>query len=163
MARVLIKKLRSDITDNLEQMVKRANLTEGYLDRVVYRQYQNAQRDRWKNINVGNDFAGEQPWAPLDPAYAKWKLKKYKDNTFGGGQEMLIATGRLFWGVVGPSPDHRKIVENRKLLITTSVPYAKFVDEKRKFADDETGPAFSNLFRSKIYKGLKNYLIKGLK
>jgi hypothetical protein len=156
MAKVSAKVVKSGVTEALEKMVKRANLTEGYLNRVVYRQYQNAQRNRWRNINEGEDFGGEKPWAELNPIYENLKYRKFLDNPFGHGEKMLIATGRLFFGVVGPGEDHQKIVTNKRIEISTTVPYAKYVDEARTFTE------FSPIFWSKIYKGLRDYLAQGI-
>lgn len=135
-------------------MVKRANLVPGYLNRVVYRQYQNAQRERWKTENNGEDFTGGR-WEPVDPVYAAYKKKKWADSP-GGGGKLLIRTKRLFDSVVGPHSDHLKLVGDRSIRIATSVPYAEYVDEKRTFT------SYSVVFKKKIMKGLSDYLLKNI-
>ena len=150
-----IRALTKGIQDQLEGMVKRANLVPGYLDRVIYKEYQNAQRTRWKTENEGDDFEGGM-WDTLDPEYETWKIAKYGSNPMGHGEKILIASGRLFFGVVGPGPDHQKIVGERSIRINTSVPYATHVDEKRTFTQ------WSPRFYSRLGKGLTDYLTKAI-
>ncbi len=149
-----IKALTTGIQDQLEAMVRRANLLPAYLNRVVYKEYQKAQRDRWKTENVGPDFVGGQ-WRSLDPIYAAWKKKKYSSSP-GGGTKLLIRTGTLVQSVVGPGEGHEKIVTNRSIRINTSVPYATYVDETRNFTQ------WSPVFYGRIYKGLSDYLLKNI-
>jgi len=142
------------IEEYLDGMVKRANLIPGYLTRVVYKQYQKSQRDRWQQENDGPDWEGGR-WKPLSSAYAKRKLVKYSRFP-GGGRKLLIATGRLSKGVIGPSPEHQRVVEGNRLRINTSVPYAVYVDAVRPFS------TWSPVFYSRIYKGLEDYLLKSI-
>ncbi len=151
---VSVKSLTNGIERQLEDMVKRANLVPAYLNRVVYPTYQKAQRERWTAENSGADFAGGA-WPSLDPAYASWKKRKYADSP-GGGSKMMIRTKRLFDSVVGPSDEHRKIVDNKSLRIATTVPYAIHADAHRTFTQ------FSPKFYSRIYKDLTAYLAKNV-
>lgn len=154
MAEASIKSLTEEIEKALEGMVKRANMIPAYLNRVVYREYQNAQRKRWETENAGDDFAGGQ-WQSLDLAYATWKKKKYAGYP-GGGTKILIRTNRLFSGVVGPGADHRKIVDDRSIRIATAVPYGQYVDNTRTFSQ------WSPVFYNRIYKDLGEYLFKAI-
>lgn len=151
---VSVLSIAKGIENQLDKMVKNANLLPGYLDRVVYRQYQKAQRKRWETENSDNFSAGGH-WEALDPGYAAYKRKKFASYR-GGGEKILIATGRLFEGVIGPSQDHEKLVTERQIIISTSVPYAHYVDEDRTFTK------FSPMFYSDVYQGLKEYLVKSL-
>lgn len=150
-----ILSLTKGIEEQLDEMVKRANMVPAYLNRVVYRQYQKGQRERWKTENAGDDFAGGK-WDSLDPAYETWKHAKYMDNATGHGTKMLIATGRLLFGVVGPSEEHQKVVGSRSIRINTTVPYAVYVDAQRTFSE------WSPKFYSRIYKGMADYLTKNI-
>ncbi len=155
MAKASLISIGRGITDQLEGMVKRANLLPGYLNRVVYREYQNAQRARFNSENVGEDFDGGQ-WASVDPDYETWKEAKYGDNPVGKGKKINIATGRLFMGLVGPSEDHRKLVDEKSITITHSVEYGRYVDEKRTFS------SWSDKFYNRLYAGTADYLIKNI-
>lgn len=149
-----IKSIARGVEDQLQAIVRRANLIPGYLNRVVYREYQKGQRKRWETQNSGEDFAGGT-WPALDPAYAAWKKKKFSGYP-GSGTKMLIRTKRLFDSVVGPSGEHEKIVEQRAIRINSKVPYAHFVDAKRTFTQ------WSPRFYSRINKDLQDYLIKNI-
>jgi len=144
--------LSKKIEDRLNRLVENANLVDGYLERVVYRQYQKAQKDRWTTENT-SAFSAPRKWDALDPSYAAYKKRKFSDF-IGHGEKMLIATGRLFQGVIGPSEDHRSVIGDKKIEIYTSVPYASYVDEDRSFTK------FSPSFYSDIFKGLNDYLMK---
>ena len=161
MAGASILKVAEGITKQLEKMVANANLMPSYLDRVVYRQYQKAQKKRWETENT-DPFSAPRQWDALDPLYAVYKRKKFSDFV-GHGEKMLIATGTLKDGVIGPKDGvigpgskHGKKVEERSITITTTVPYAKWVDEDRTFT------TFSPRFYSEVYGGLKEYLAKSI-
>lgn len=149
-----IATIANGIEKQLEGMVNRVNLLPGYLSRVVYKQYQNAQRERWQTENTTAYVDGGQ-WAPLDPAYRAYKEKKFKDYP-GGGRKILIRTKRLMDSVVGPAQEQGVLVDERSIRILTMVPYANFVDEVRTFSN------FSALFYRDVYKGIGQYLLKSL-
>jgi hypothetical protein len=149
-----ITMLTKGITEHLEQMVKNANLVPGYLNRVVYRKYQNAQRQRWASENADQDSAGGL-WPRLSIPYAEYKMRTFYDYP-GRGQKMMIRTKALFDSVVGPSPHHGKVVTNRSIRIESTLWYAKYADEARTFSQ------FSPRFYRDIYAGLRDYLTKGL-
>lgn len=137
------------IGNSLDGMIKRQNALRSYLNSNVYRQYQNAQRKRWM---TQNNSEGDQ-WKPLNPDYAKRKLKKFADYD-GAGTKQLVGTGRLVQSVVGPSTDHRKLVTNRSIEIATVVPYGKYVSDIRPFM------TFGDETIEKIVLGIMKFLVK---
>lgn len=149
-----ITKLSDGITKRLDDMVKRVNLVPGYLSRVVYRKYQNVQRERWASENTNRDVDGGA-WHALDPSYADYKRRKYKGYP-GGGTKLLIRTKRLLNSVVGPSTEQSVIVDKKSIHIYTLVPYAKYVDEVRTFSK------YSDIFKRDILRGLRDYVAKGI-
>jgi hypothetical protein len=150
MSKTGFKKIQSSITKNLQGMMSRERLLQGYLNRVVYAQYQKAQRKRWMTEGASE---GER-WTPLNEAYARWKRVRYASE-LGGGTKMLIRTNRLQLSVIGGSAEHRKVVGTKRLIISTTVPYAIYVDEKRTFTG--LGEATS----AEISKGIVRYLATG--
>jgi hypothetical protein len=130
------KSIQKGVEDRLKEMQRRAGLMDGFLNRVVYPAYQNAQAGRWLSENSTEGT----PWKSLDPKYQEYKLKKYAKFP-GSGHQMLIATQKLFESVVGKSrKNHRKIVKRGSLRVYTTLPYAKYVDKERDFT--EFGQAF---------------------
>lgn len=137
------------ITQQLEGYVKRANALEGYLNRVVVEQYRNIQRTRWMTEGASE---GKQ-WDPLSPRYSAWKRVHYKSYP-GAGTRMLVATGRLQKGVIGMSPDFRKVTTPRSLTISTAVEYAEHVNEARSFT------TYSTKSLKEILTGINKFLLK---
>lgn len=154
MAESGIKALNNTITEALEAMVSRASFTSGFLTRVVYPDYQNAQRTRWINENSGEDFAGGA-WPALNVKYAEQKKKRFADYE-GSGSKMLIATNRLQKSVIGPGEDHQRVIDATSIRINTRVPYAVYVDSVRSFS------GWSPIFYSKIYKKYSDYIAKNI-
>lgn len=146
-----ISSIVSGIQSRLEAMINQVNLVPGYLSRVVYRQYQNAQRMRWASENATMDAEGGI-WDRLDPEYAKYKERKWP----GTGDKILVRTQKLLDSVIGPSSDHVMVVDSSSIRISTLVPYASFVDERRTFSQ------FSPIFYQEVYSGLKDYLTKSV-
>lgn len=142
------QKVVSDVSNSLQGILKRANLIDGYLDRVVYPTYQNIQRERWASENASQGSA----WPALSAQYAGQKVKKYASFP-GGGTKMMIATKRLFNSVVGDTLDeHRKIISDHQLQIYTTVPYAPYANQARQFT------TFSEDEIRKIKSDIVNYL-----
>jgi len=140
--------LKGDGLAWMQNVVKRAEKGTAFLNRVVYPIYQNFQRERWVTQNWGK-------WPALNPKYARQKLRRFASYP-GGGRHMMIATGRLVTSVTGEKKrDHRKIVTNRRLIVGTTVPYAKYPDETREFS--EMPPQFWNAVADQYVK----YLIQG--
>lgn len=160
------------IEEKLNALASRSQNAKGYLNRVVYKQYQKAQKERWET-----EGESEGPkWKPLStrPFIAWWEkdmnayyaaqeggyalYKKYKFASYPGrGQKMLVATNKLVKSVIGPGDGHRKVVTKNKLLVATTVPYAKYVDEARSFT------TWSKKTMNEIKSGLVGYLTGGVK
>jgi hypothetical protein len=136
------------ISSYLDQMLGKAQTVRGWLNRVAYPLVIKAQRLRWETEGASEGVS----WAPLNPDYARWKLRKYADAP-GGGRHILIATARLVQGMTGDNiADHYKLVEDTRLTVGTTLYYAQYVDEKRDITtmSDET--------ISEIKADLANYL-----
>jgi hypothetical protein len=69
---------------------------------------------------------------------------------------MLIATNKLFKSVIGPGNGFRKVTTPKTLTLSTSVEYAKHVDEARSFTD------FGDKTMSEIYGGIAKFIFKGV-
>lgn len=151
MAGAKIETLMNGIQDQLEKMLDRSRSMQSYLNRVVYSQYQNAQRKRW--ITEGASEGSQ--WQSLNPKYAE--IKKVRFAAFpGAGNKMLIATGRLQKSVIGPGEDHRKIATDRDLTVSWTTPYAVYVSEVRPF---ET---LGDKTMSDIYEGAAKFIMEGI-
>jgi hypothetical protein len=151
-AKVGLKQVMSGIEDQIKGMLDRSKSMAAYLDRIVYRQYQNAQRQRWITENASEG----QRWIPLSANYRWWKEYAFADFP-GHGTKMLIATGRLFAAVVGPGGgEHRKTTTDHSLDVGWTTPYAAYVDELRPFAD------FGPKTMDEIYLGLGEFLMKNI-
>jgi hypothetical protein len=116
------------ISNKLKLMIDRGKSMQTFLNRNIYKMYQNAQRERWMSKN---ESEGSR-WLKLDSRYAKYKREKYAAYE-GAGTKILIATGALFHAAIGPAQGQRKIVTNSKLYISTAIPYAGYVNEARNF------------------------------
>ena len=124
--KVTFEKAQDDIFKYLQGITQRSKSIEGFLNRNVYPEYQNQQRERWETENTSQ---GTQ-WRPLEDKYKKYKAKKFMSYE-GRGTKLMIATGRLQRSVIGPDGDHRKLVTPKTLEIATTVEYAKYAAEKR--------------------------------
>lgn len=155
-AKASLVTMQNGIAEKLDALSRNAKDSSGFLNRVAYPMYQNAQIQRWMSENSSE--LGK--WSPLNAAYALRKKRMYgggsKYRYFpslkltkvigtypsfpGQGTKMLIAKGRLVGSVIGNNPlyregvsDHRKFVTDQSLTVETVVPYAKYVAEKREF------------------------------
>jgi hypothetical protein len=144
--------VENGIVNQLQGMVDRTNRMQAYLNRIVYKQYQNAQRERWMSENASEGT----PWKALNPQYAKRKQIKFASYP-GQGTKMLIATGQLQKDVIGPSSGgHRKLVTNKSIEVSWTTPYASYVEEVRPFAE------FGDKTMATIYDGLAKFIIEGI-
>lgn len=146
-----MKQIMSGIEKNLQGMLDRSKKTQAYLNRVVYKQYQNAQRQRWISENKSE---GDQ-WKELEPKY-KDRKKRIFAAYDGRGTKTLIATGRLFKSVIGPGGDHKKIVADKSIEIAWSTPYAVYVEEARPFTE------FGAKTMEEMYDGLAKFMMEGI-
>lgn len=138
-----LKDTENGIIQRLNQMISDVDNISGYLNRIVYPQYQAAQIERWKTEGSSEGI----PWASLNKSYQEYKKRKYASYSYGG-TKMLIATGKLFDSVVKA----KKIVKRRSIEVYTTNEYAKYVDEERDFT------SWSKSTMSEIKKGLIDYI-----
>jgi hypothetical protein len=146
-----ISTIKNSVTKRLDAMVNAPNLVEGYLNRVVLRQYLTAQQKRWDTHNVGDEFQGGE-WAELDPKYKAWKLKKY------GTDEILIRTRDLINSSLLKNSMGMKTVDTRGIHIYTKVPYAPYMMDgttttKKRYID-----LWSDSFMARIKQGIGKYV-----
>lgn len=126
-----VKKIKSEVTERLEKMMKDVKDKDGFLKRYVFPEYQYVQKQRWMTENVTQDVTGGQ-WEKLNPLYETYKRKKYQSYA-GGGSRLLIAQYRLLPSVVGESKDSRVLIQDGKLGVFSILPYASYVNETRPF------------------------------
>jgi hypothetical protein len=150
----------------LEAMKVRAGPgMRAYLNTTVYRQIQNIQMQRW----VSEGGSEGQSWKPLNPRYAEWKTKKYADSP-GSGKKMLIATGQLASGVIGPVDggdalglrgpyrSHLKVVSEKEIFVGVNgslVQYAYDVNQERNFSK------ISAQSKQWIFDGIRSFVLRG--
>lgn len=146
-----IKHVEKGILNRLDGMLDRQKSLRSFLDRNVYRIYQNVQRQRWMEEGASEGAH----WERLNPAYAKRKLTLYKEYE-GGGSKMLIATGKLYKSVIGPGEGFRKVVTDRSLTIATTIKYAPFVDEARSFT------TYSQSTRARFRKAIGQFVFNNV-
>lgn len=138
---------------NIDRIISNANSVRGYINRVVYAQYQKAQIERWKSAGDGSrDVTTSEgdKWNRLNPDYLKYKRKKHAADDYGGNQ-ILVATGRLLRETV--LARKRTLQYGLEVYITT--PYAKYVAEKRSFM------TFSAKTKRSILDGMRRYIRYG--
>ena len=165
--RAEMKKTGDGIEKRLQMMVDKSRQTRAFLARIIYPMYQKAQAERWMTEGVSESDA----WKPLStkPFFAYWEqggLRKYYDGGYveykrakyssfdGAGNVMLVATNRLRKSVTGPSKDHRMMVDDHSISVFTTVPYARYVDEKRSFTH------FGLETRRKMIRAVRDYVLK---
>ena len=148
-----LKVVKDTTRARLKAMLKAGKSPKAYLNRVLFRQYQAAQAERWMSIsgNRGGTTSEGDIWDPLTDRYRKWK--ESRRGLLASGKRMLVATGRLEKAAVRvQTPDGRKVVTDSSLIISTGIPYAKWVSEARNFA------GFSQETYQKMRNGLAEYL-----
>jgi len=132
----------------LAGMIDRGKAMRSFLNRNIYRIYQNAQRKRWFTENASEGKA----WDTVKEPYRTYKLKKYASYD-GSGSKTMVATGALFKAVVGPSNGQYKIVTDHSMTISTSIEYAKYADIARSFT------TWGDEFKNKIKQSINDFLI----
>lgn len=147
-----LKKVQGGITKRLEQMIVRGKEKKAFLERVVYPSYIRAQKQRWMSEGAADGVGRLKAWVPLNEKYRVMKLRRFAAYP-GRGTKMLIATNRLFQGVVGSGPGHFKAVTEDRIVIGVDIPYAKFVNAKRPFM------VFSDKFMHSLKKKYGQYLM----
>lgn len=141
------------ITEKINAMVKRANTLPQFFQRNLKRRYLDAQKKRWMSENETAEVDGGK-WKELEPTYAAKKLTRFKGYP-GGGRKMLIATNRLVDSILARSTEYREVTGDKSWIVSTTVPYAGYVDEKRTITE------FSKDFYHGINKDLVTYVKEG--
>lgn len=141
------------IGDHLKQMLDRANLAQGWLNRVAYPEILRVQRLRWQTEGSSQ---GEK-WAPIkNDSYKRSKLKRFRDCP-GGGSKLLIATARLVQSMTGENKEeHWKLVTPKRLETGTIVPYAKYIEDNGRditTLSEETAATLADSFMKYIIEG----------
>lgn len=153
---IAFKKLRDDINSRLEKMIESAGNFEQLWTRSLKPRYQNYQMKRWK----AQGAIGEQgKWKPLTKKYEDWK-KGPKSKAQHGGKFILILHGTLVESVIGMHAYsgegvsyYREKVEKDNVQVSTSLPYAGYVDHERSFTK----------YDKKFISEMKMILLKNLK
>lgn len=139
----------------LRQMVDNArpSAIRAFIDRDVYTHYKYIQAKRWITENASE---GDQWHILKDDRYKKWKAREYGSDP-KTGRPLLYASGKLYQSVIGPGEGFHKLATERGLTITTSIPYAKGVDDLRSFTTyrPETIRALKKLVSNFIIKNIR--------
>jgi len=156
MSTISLKTIEKGITDRLNGMLAREKAMQSFLNKNIVELYRNVQRARWMTENSTEG----QTWTALNPNYKKWKLVRFAQFE-GGGQLMLIATGKLYKSVIGPGAGFRKVVTPRSLIISTNVDYAKHVDEGGKHVVARPFTKYSEESKKLFRKAIAGFLFRG--
>lgn len=159
-------KVQDNVTKRLEQMIARGKDARAFFARVVIPSYRMTQKKRWITENATPEVSGG-PWPKYEETFsnpvAAARYRAYKKRMYssfpGGGRKMMINTNRLFKSVIrdgGASSDGYILMTSNELIVATSVPYAKYVDEKRKIM------SFSDSWVNDLKIRLRSYLAKGV-
>lgn len=143
------------ITRSLQAMVERGRSVSAYLNRAVFREFQEAQIQRFETQGSSEGMA----WPALNEKYAKWKRKKYASYP-GGGNVMMIRTGTLASGAEGRDSGYfYKAVDDTSITIginVSALPYAKYAGNARPFM------SFSDQTLIEWHQGIRDYITKGV-
>lgn len=127
-------------------MIYQGRDPRAFMVKYVREAYIDAQNKRFMTKNTSQ---GEK-WAALNPIYAEYKLKKFKDFP-GGGRKINVATGRLFNALILEGKgDYSEMVFAESYVIAFKPEYAKYVDEVRPIVQ----------FRKEFYADLRKKAIK---
>lgn len=148
-----ISEVESGVQDNLRAMISRGKSVSSYLNRVLVQKYQKAQDARWETEGASEG----ETWMPLDPAYAKYKRKKFASYQ-GAGGAMMIATGRLSSGARLKDASYGyKIVTDDSFTVGINLgalPYAKYPGVMRPYME------FSDATLADWKLGIRDYICK---
>ena len=110
------------------------------LQREIYPMYQNMQMERWRT--EGRSEESKFPRNSINWEFHKKQMKQRFPDRYPGGDKSLVYTGALASSVIGGvgsgatdwgsgegAKYHRKVITDKKLFVTTTIPYAmKVVD-----------------------------------
>lgn len=166
---------QNGIATKLDDIVGRAKSVEGYLNRVLFRQYQKAQIERFRTENQSEG----NRWQPLSPEYKKRKRIIYGGGPKfqwvggpkpwtpagawpsypGGGNVMMVATNKLMEGAIGrDSRAFTKVVRATGMSISINLGYVPYAAEA---AAVRPVMEFSQDTLKKWHAGLLNFIMKG--
>lgn len=144
-----VKIVEDQVTTRLNRMLERLKGLKSYLDTVVYKQYQEAQVERWETEGASEL---KRKWTALSPIYRANKLRKFSGFPYAG-KRIGIATGELAKSVIGSDRSyHRKLVTENQLVISSTLDYATDFNEERSFTK------FSPEFKREVAKGITKFL-----
>lgn len=122
-----IMKVQDTVTKSLNNMIKTTNFFEQWAIKRFQPMFKRIQQKRWATEGASE---GRQ-WDPISPSYAEWKRKEYKDS-FGHGEKLLIATGKLFKSLtLEEGGDWERILMRNTIVLNFDVEYARKVGEFR--------------------------------
>jgi len=112
MAGVTLTKKSDSIQARNQAMLDRANTMQSFLNRVIFKMYQDAQRLRWASEGGSEGY----PWEQLNSKYETWKKKKYQKYD-GSGSKLMVATNALHQSAI---ENAAKIATNENITITVN-------------------------------------------
>ncbi len=92
--------------------------------------FEDVHRDfKRETRKVYQTLGGDQPWAPLSPAYQKWKRR------FFPGKRIGRRTDRLWRAATGQSGEHVALIrrQSAEFGVSDAIPYAAAVQERRPY------------------------------
>lgn len=145
-----IKTIKRGASEALKGYQQRALSLQSVLNNQVLDTYRNLQRTRWMTENASEGTR----WNILKDK--RWKQVKHRlyGSNLETGRPLLVASGRLQKSVIGPGEGFRKVTLGNRIIISTSVEYAKGVDDLRPF----TGWSKQSL--AKFRKIIGEYILK---
>lgn len=176
-----IKPGKNGIADALDRGLK-TDFFSGWAKRRLPELYANFQKARF--ISEGAYMGGSQ-WAQLNADYKKQKIRRYGAGTKfkmvagqgwtpsgsypsypGGGRKTNIATSRLLAGILPPKfrgefhqprgEEFRMIVEPKRAILATTVPYARDVDRARAISE------YPKVFKKMLLADYAKYVMRGI-
>ena len=150
----------TNIEDRLKGMLTRAGLLASFMQRVTLQDYIDAQKRRFETKNSSEGAT----WKSLNEQYAERKARDFADAP-GGGKEIMIRTGNLYFNAIGRGSGFRKEITNSKFIVgidpagaldpKTGKEYVQYAAEVRPFME------FSELTLSKWRKKIADYVEAG--
>jgi hypothetical protein len=176
MAKARLVKTSDGIEREINAFLERGSTIQAYLNKVVYPQYKKAQAARFQSENSTEGAT----WAPLStkPYFAWWEKgpngkfgtyyaggyaehKKYLYADYpGGGNNLMIATGKLSQAARGVGDGTLKVISGNTMTVGVDesiIPYAGYAAEARPFME------FGRDTTDMILDGVANWLMKGEK
>lgn len=144
-----MKLIRNGLKAWQDQMLSKDREKQAFLNSVVLPYVLERQKERFGSENTSEGSR----WQSIEASYAQRKRKRYA-NFPGGGEKILVATGRLAFAAGGEpreSGDFEKITSGSGILIRIGVPYAPYQNPVRPFT------TFSDVTHSTIKQMIISY------